>query len=344
MDNKLITVRNAEGEPNTEAQIIIQNKIKYTPKVSIVVPVYNVEPYLEECLNSIIKQTLKEIEIICVDDGSTDNSLKILQEYAKKDKRFTIITQKNLYAGVARNAGLSVAKGEYLSFLDSDDFFEPKMLEKMYKKAIKEKADICVCEFDIFIDGKCVSNMHRGINKKYINGNSTFKPDDIKYLYSFTNPAAWNKLYQHDLLKMYNLRFQNLFSCNDIEFTFSALSMSSKITVVPEILLHYRQSDTSITSKRGAKAINILYVYKYLYNYLNKKGKSHLIEALDYQMKGSFMYELSKCTNAEKMDFKKKSKKILGKLFSKYSDILYTKKVKIFSLLGFIPLLSIEEE
>ena len=204
----MITVRNAEGEPDTEAEIIIQNEIRYTPKVSVIVPVYNVEPYLKECLNSIIKQTLKEIEIICVDDGSTDNSLEIMKEYAKKDKRFTIITQKNLYAGVARNAGLSVAKGEYLSFLDSDDFFELTMLEKMYKKAIKEKADICVCNFDTFIDGKHVFNIYNDINEKYINGKNTFEPDNIKYLYSFTNPAAWNKLYQHDC--SFNLETERL--------------------------------------------------------------------------------------------------------------------------------------
>ena len=124
LKQKTITVKNAEGEPDTEAVVLVQNKIDYTPKVSVIIPVYNVEQYLRECLNSVIKQTLKEIEIICVDDGSTDNSLDILKEYAEKDHRITIITQKNLHAGVARNAGLSIAKGEYLSFLDSDDFFE----------------------------------------------------------------------------------------------------------------------------------------------------------------------------------------------------------------------------
>ena len=85
--NKFITVKNAEGDPDTTAEIVIQNKINYEPKVSVIIPVYNVEEYLRECLDSVINQTLKEIEIICVDDGSTDSSLEILKEYAKKDKR-----------------------------------------------------------------------------------------------------------------------------------------------------------------------------------------------------------------------------------------------------------------
>ncbi len=92
MENTIITVKNADNEPNSEAMIIIKNEILYTPKVSVIIPVYNVEKYLRECLDSVVNQTLKEIEIICVDDGSTDSSLEILKEYAKKDNRFTIIT------------------------------------------------------------------------------------------------------------------------------------------------------------------------------------------------------------------------------------------------------------
>ena len=104
-------------------------------KVSVILPVYNASDYLHQCMDSIVGQTLKDIEIICVDDGSTDNSLDILKEYEQKDKRVKVIQQKNAGAGAARNNGLSIATGEYLSFLDSDDFFEPDMLEKAYEKA-----------------------------------------------------------------------------------------------------------------------------------------------------------------------------------------------------------------
>ena len=111
-------------------------------KVSVIIPVYNVEPYLKQCMDSVVGQTLKDIEIICVDDGSTDNSLDILREYAAEDSRIQIIEQKNAGAGAARNNGMRYATGKYLSFLDSDDFFEPRMLEKAYDLAEKDQADL----------------------------------------------------------------------------------------------------------------------------------------------------------------------------------------------------------
>ena len=148
--DQIINVKNAEGTPDTTAQVVVQNKIDYEPKVSVIIPVYNVELYLRICLESVLKQNLKEIEIICVDDGSTDKSLDILLEYAAKDNRITVLKQENLYAGVARNAGLAVARGEYLSFLDSDDFFEPDMHEEMYKKAKEDGSDVVVCGYWLY--------------------------------------------------------------------------------------------------------------------------------------------------------------------------------------------------
>ena len=114
------------------------------PKVSVIIPVYNTEPYLRECLDSVINQTLRDIEIICVDDGSTDGSLAILREYQEKDSRVSVYMQPNLNAGAARNHGLRYAKGEYLSFLDSDDFFERNMLETAYEYAKRQNAEICI--------------------------------------------------------------------------------------------------------------------------------------------------------------------------------------------------------
>ena len=117
-------------------------------KVSVIIPVYNVEPYLKQCMDSVVGQTLKEIEIICVDDGSTDGSLDILREYAAEDNRIQIIEQKNAGAGAARNNGMRHATGKYLSFLDSDDFFEPRMLEKAYDLAEKDQADFVAYKSD----------------------------------------------------------------------------------------------------------------------------------------------------------------------------------------------------
>ena len=147
--NNIIIVKNADGDPDTTAEIIVQNKISYKPRVSVIIPVYNVEKYLPQCLDSVVNQTLPDIEIICVDDGSTDSSLDILKDYARRDKRITVLRQKNLHAGVARNAGLSIARGEYLSFLDSDDFFELDMLDQCYAKLKKDKSDVCIFSGDM---------------------------------------------------------------------------------------------------------------------------------------------------------------------------------------------------
>ena len=113
-------------------------------KVSVIIPVYNAENYLPMALESILKQTLTDIEVICVDDGSTDHSLQILEKYQKMDRRITILKQKNSYAGVARNYGMSVAKGKYLAFLDSDDYFVPEMLERAYRNGEEQGADVVI--------------------------------------------------------------------------------------------------------------------------------------------------------------------------------------------------------
>lgn len=134
------------------ATILVQNRINYTPKVSVVIPVYNVENYLRECLDSVCNQTLKEIEIICINDGSTDNSLSILNEYAKKDHRITLISQKNEGQSSARNQGLEIATGEYIYFLDSDDKIVPAALEKLFKLAETFNAELLFFDGDSFFE------------------------------------------------------------------------------------------------------------------------------------------------------------------------------------------------
>ena len=114
------------------------------PKVSVIIPVYNVEKYLGPCLDSILGQTLNNIEVICVDDGSTDRSLEILREYEKRDARVKVLTQPNTNAGAARNKGIQQARGEYLSFLDSDDHFDPTMLEKCAARMDQDRSDVLV--------------------------------------------------------------------------------------------------------------------------------------------------------------------------------------------------------
>lgn len=276
-NNVEITVQNAENEPDTKATILVQNQIDYEPKVSVIIPVYNVEEYLRQCLDSVINQTLKEIEIICVDDGSTDSSLEILKEYAAKDHRITLITQQNLHAGVARNAGLTVAKGKYLSFLDSDDFFELNMLEETYNKAIKDNSDIVIFNFYNYDNISKTEKTSYAYDKKFLN---TFSPKKFKdYIYFISTPAPWNKIFKSSLIKNESLKFENLQSCNDITFVNSALSFATHISVVNKYFVHYRNNLTSnISANRVSMPINILLAFSKLKYNLLKKNVYNLFE------------------------------------------------------------------
>ena len=123
-------------------------------KISVIIPVYNVEQYLRECLESVINQTLSELEIICINDGSTDSSLDILREYEQKDNRIIVINKDNEGQAAARNIGISMAKGEYIGFLDSDDYIDSNFYEKLYNAAKKYKADIACTNLYRFSDSK----------------------------------------------------------------------------------------------------------------------------------------------------------------------------------------------
>ncbi len=254
---KQITVKNAEGDPDTTATILIQNQIDYVPKVSVIIPVYNVEQYLRECLDSVVNQTLKDIEIICVDDGSTDSSLEILKEYAQKDRRFTIIIQKNLHAGVARNAGLSQAKGEYLSFLDSDDWFELNMLEESYTKAIQDKSDVVIWrsrEYDT------QTGAYRDVVGpvspqlfKHVDETNTVA-DFGEKLFQANSCVPWNKLISATLVNKLDIRYGNTLSSNDTIFIYGVLSLANKISLLNKVLVNYRVNNPSSLQRSKQKS------------------------------------------------------------------------------------------
>ena len=234
-NKKIITVINAEDEPNTLAEIIIQNSLDYTPKISVIIPI-NMKDYLSECLESVISQTLKEIEIICVDDGSTDNALNILKKYAEKDKRITIIKQENLHSGVARNAGLSVAKGKYLSFLDSDDFFELNMLEKMYERIEENQSDIIVCKcktLDLDTGQFNEKKFNNSLRLDLIPEKNPFSVFEIsKDIFQIFEGWAWDKLFRTEFILSNNIKFLNIINFNDNQFIYTALCLAKSITTI----------------------------------------------------------------------------------------------------------------
>lgn len=208
------------------------------PKVSVIIPVYNVSKYVCECLDSIINQTLEEIEIICIDDGSTDNTIELIREYTEFDKRIAILKQENQGAGAARNLGLSIAKGEYLSFLDPDDFFEPTMLEQAYQKAIKNDVDIVVFNYMTYDQNK---NKFSDINHILPTDKEVFSYEDIpNVMFNSLHNNAWTKLYKRSFIEKNDIKFQHLFRVNDIFFTNTAAVIADKITFLDKKLVYYR--------------------------------------------------------------------------------------------------------
>lgn len=225
-----------------------KNSDNISPKVSVIMPVYNIENYIRQALDSVVRQTLSDIEIICIDDGSTDATLSIIEEYAEKDDRFIVIKQHNSGAGNARNKGLDIAKGECLSFLDGDDFFEYDLLETVYNKMQKTKADIAVYQVNAFNnDTKETSYCKIGYREEYIPKKDVFSYHDMpKYIFNAFQNWPWNKMFRRSFIQRNNITFQPLFRTNDLLFTCTALVSASRITKIERPLVTYRrQSDNS---------------------------------------------------------------------------------------------------
>ena len=225
-------------EDTVEAQIFDQEI-----KVSVVVPIYNACKYLRPAMDSIMHQTLREIEIICIDDGSTDTSLDMVKIFNKSDNRIRIVTQTNAGPGNARNIGLKRARGEYIAFLDADDFFDLHMLEKLYNHAVSNNLDIAISKYDIFESKKAkfrpnVENEHAKI---YSGGAITSKNEYPDYILESTSGSAWNKLFKKSFLIEKGITFlTDVMMFEDVYFTVCALAFAERVGKIDEVLVHHR--------------------------------------------------------------------------------------------------------
>ena len=221
------------------------------PDVSVIIPVYNAENYLRQCLESVLAQTLENIEVICVDDGSGDSSPEILKEYAAKDPRIKVLTQKNAGAGAARNKGLAASSGRYLSFLDSDDFFEADMLECAYEKITQDKADFVVFRSDqYYTDEDKYKETPWTLRVKEIPPYTPFSHRQMTdNIFKVFVGWAWDKLYDREFVIKKSLLFQEQRTSNDMLFVFSAVFLAERITVVKKVLAHQRRDAKDSLSK-----------------------------------------------------------------------------------------------
>lgn len=213
-----------------------------TPKASVIVPVYNVERYLSKCLDSIVNQTLSDIEIICVNDGSQDGSAQILESYANRDSRIKIITQNNRGLSAARNTGMKVAVGKYIGFVDSDDWIEKDFYEKLFNAAETYQADIAAANII-----KEKSDKKRCITKyfKIYCTDKTDKKFELLKIPKFC--YVWNKIYNRENLIKNNIWFEENIKYEDVDFTHRTLYYLNKLVILPDTAYHYRINENGLS-------------------------------------------------------------------------------------------------
>ena len=221
------------------------------PKISIIVPVYNVEKYLSVCLDSLLSQTLTDIEIICVNDGSTDDSLNILNKMSQKDSRIKIFSQKNLGAGPARNKGILNSIGEYIAFMDPDDFYPDKFtLEKLYKAAIKNQANICGGSLQTYENGKVSEPCFK---------EAIFEKEGFLYFKEYQFDYYYQRfIYKKKFLMDNNLYFPDYRRGQDLPFFIKAMTLSEKFYALKDITYCYRISGNTSALTESKKIYDLL--------------------------------------------------------------------------------------
>lgn len=243
------------------------------PKLSIIIPVYNVEKYLPKCLGSILEEPFKDLEVICVNDGSTDGSLDVLQKIKKNDDRVVIIDKKNEGSGIARNIGLSTAQGEYVYFIDSDDWLEDDVLAKIIAKADELQTDILVFGGLSYYNGKGQNGAYskNKLPKKYF-GKVVSAKDIKKDIFKFPS-TAWTKLYRRSFLIKNEIKFQNIRAGQDQLPFFHSMITADRIAILPENIYCYQKNrEGSVTSVKKKKSFSPIYVFYGIEEMLEKTG------------------------------------------------------------------------
>ena len=254
-------------------------------KVSVIVPVYNVEKYLEKCLESLVTQTLSDIEIITVDDGSTDDSKKIIKKFTEKyPEKLKYYYKENGGLSSARNFGIPCAHGEYIAFLDSDDYIEPTMYEEMYNVAKKENSDMVECDF-----------IWEYPNKKVYDCGTIYNGE--KEALEKARVVAWNKLIKREIIEKEKIEFPYGLRYEDVEFFYKILPRLNKISFVKKYFIHYVQRDNSIVNTQNSKTRDIFIV---LDNVIDYYKKNNFYEEYEEQLEYTYA-RLLLCSSLKRM-------------------------------------------
>lgn len=329
-------------------------------KFSIIIPVYNVKEYLEECLESIVNQSFKDFEVICVNDGSTDNSLEILQKYAEKDERFKVLNQENQGQGVARNNALKIANGEYILFVDPDDFVEFDMLEVLKERLDVQNIDVAFFDYQIFGENtktkivRFMDEMKNNLNLN-IDDNFVFNWQElVKNNFSSIPMMVWNRVYSNKFIQDNNIRFAPNKHAEDHIFSISATLLADKISYIKKTLYHYRNRPGSAVNKVSEEIFCVFENIKILENFLKQNGlfeeyennyRSYVVDILAWhypkipkKLLSTYIKKTKKfISNKEFSNFQKKINgnfSLLEKLFSIKNVHIQGEKRKVLCIFG----------
>ena len=302
--------------------------------ISVIVPVYNVEKYLNKCVDSIVNQTYKNLEIILVDDGSPDNCPKICDEYAKKDNRIKVIHKENGGLSDARNKGIEVATGKYIGFVDSDDWIDLNMYEELYKVIKEFNASVAVCNI------LKVKNEDQKINNNKKNNTKVYSQEDYLKKYFKINCQgceyyACNKLFKSSILE--TNQFPVKLTSEDVFGTYKALLKSNNIVETNQVNYYYRFNENGITGKFSKKDYDLFKIWDFVVEYTNKNAPEYSEYALLNRKRINFtiLYRIAKhykIKELKKMDI---VEKLLSELkrdqkFLLSSPIVLSRKIIIF--------------
>lgn len=262
-------------------------------EISVVIPVYNVEDFLAECLDSIVNQSFKDIEIICVNDGSKDSSLDILNEYASRDDRITVINQENGGHAVATNRGMDIAKGKYIFLMDSDDILDLNAFEQTYKVAEERNVDFVIFQaINYYMDkDEYIEEENYSMNAlaDYV-GDSVFSYRDVKDFVFDISVTPWSKLYNRKFIEKYNIRFPEGLVFDDNVFFYDVLFAAERITFLKKHLFKRRWYPTSSTTAGDERFLNYIPISNLIWDVFKKYGVFDQFKEKLYAKKVSTVY------------------------------------------------------
>lgn len=304
-------------------------KVIENPLISIVVPAYNVSNFLDRCIESLVKQTYSNLEIIIVDDGSRDSTGDLCDLWEKKDNRIKVIHKRNQGLGLARNTGLQSCKGKYISFVDSDDFVEKEMYERMVEVLEKENADTCYCSHNVY------SNDEKKIVETLIAEKGTYTGKEILLDILGSEPefpkdcvrqmSVWAALFSNSLIQDFNLQFlsERKYICEDLTFDVQYLPKSEKVVVIENAFYNYCINENSLTHKYYSDRLER---EKYLYKFMIEKLETiYMKKEYENRYNRLFLGRVRNCILQEVKDSKLSRKKIKNNIKKIATDKLVKK-------------------